>query len=469
MKYIYRDNIALRSWRWVPHAIYLKNQTMARPIKGEVFDLLRLCDGKHDVPDSDLLRQQLEAGVIHPAAEGETLTPWQEYMHCDNRYFPMMQLTLTGKCNFNCLHCFNAADNAPLMSEWTWDELVPLLDDCRKTGINGFFITGGEPMLHPRFIDAMRAIYDRGMFVITINTNGVFLTQEKLDEMRSFGCVPLMKISFDGKGWHDWLRNRKGAEQKALDSIKLCVDNGFPVCVHANIHRKNVDGIGETMHILADMGVTSLRVLRTTESPRWKQNAPDATLTMDEYYEAAVKLAADYAHTEGMQMDLQIWQYIFMYAKDHSYRLSAVHCTDGEYNERIPVCRRNREMLAVSADGNVYPCSHMSGTLDALGIYMGNVKKDGLQQIMQSGPLLENVCTGVGKIAEANDQCGSCKYFKYCTGGCRCIAVALTKDLMGPDPSKCAFFKHGYYQKTVKALEGWKNLAPVSILEQDHA
>ena len=420
---------------------------MAKPIKGEVFDLLRLCDGKHDVPDSDLLRQQLEAGVIHPAAEGETLTPWQEYMHCDNRYFPMMQLTLTGKCNFNCLHCFNAADNAPLMSEWTWDELVPLLDDCRKTGINGFFITGGEPMLHPRFMDAMRAIYDRGMFVITINTNGVFLTQEKLDEMRSFGCVPLMKISFDGKGWHDWLRNRKGAEQKALDSIKLCVDNGFPVCVHANIHRKNVDGIGETMHMLADMGVTSLRVLRTTESPRWKQNAPDATLTMDEYYEAAVKLAADYAHTEGMQMDLQIWQYIFMYAKG----------------------RRNREMLAVSADGNVYPCSHMSGTLDALGIYMGNVKKDGLQRVMQSGPLLENVCTGVGKIAESNDQCGNCKYFKYCTGGCRCIAVALTKDLMGPDPSKCAFFKHGYYQKTVKALEGWKNLAPVSILEQDLA
>ena len=141
MKYILSENIALRSWRWVPYAIYIKNREKAHPIRGEVFDLLRLCDGRHDVPDSELLRQQLQAGVVRPAAEGETLTPWQEYMHCDNRYFPMMQLTLTGKCNFNCLHCFNAADNAPLMSEWKWEELVPLLDDCQKTGINGFFIT----------------------------------------------------------------------------------------------------------------------------------------------------------------------------------------------------------------------------------------------------------------------------------------------------------------------------------------
>ena len=78
--------------------------------------------------------------------------------------------------------------------------------------------------------------------------------------------------------------------------------------------------------------------------------------------------------------------------------------------------------------------------------YMGNVKKDGLQSIMQSGPLMENVCTGVGKVAEANSKCGNCEYFKYCTGGCRVIALALTKDLLGPDLSKCAFFKHGWYK-----------------------
>ena len=468
MKYILNENLALRSWRWAPYAVYVKNQVKAKPIREEVFHLLRLCDGRHDVPDSELLLQLLQTGAVHPASQGETLTSWQEYLDCDNRYFPMMQLSLTGKCNFNCLHCFNAVDNAPLMSEWTWEELVPLLDECRITGINGFFITGGEPMLHPRFMDVMRAIYDRGMFVITINTNGSFLTRPKLDEMRSFGCVPLMKISFDGVGWHDWLRNRKGAEAKALDAIRLCVDNGFPVCVHTNVHRKNVDSLKDTMHMLADMGVTSMRVLRTSESPRWKQNAPDATLTMDEYYEAALALAADYAHTEGMKMNLEIWQYIFMYASERAYRLSPVHCTDGQYNERIPVCRRNREMLAVSSDGNVYPCSHMSGTLDAMGIYMGNVKKDGLQNIMRSGPLLSNVCTGVGAVAKGNGKCGSCKFFPYCTGGCRGIAVALTKDFLGPDPSKCAFFGHGYYQKTVKALEGWKNMAPVSILEDGH-
>ena len=42
----------------------------------------------------------------------ENLTDWQKYRHCENRYFPKVNWMITGKCNYNCLHCFNAADNA---------------------------------------------------------------------------------------------------------------------------------------------------------------------------------------------------------------------------------------------------------------------------------------------------------------------------------------------------------------------
>lgn len=466
-KYLYREDIALRSWRDIPHAVYRKNQLKARPIGEALFELLLLCDGKHDVPESDLLSFLLQEGVIHPAAEDETLSTWQEYRHCDNFCFPAVQLSLTGKCNCNCLHCFNAVDNAPLMSEWTWEELLPFLDECQFCGINGFSIFGGEPMLHPRFMDVLRAIYDRGMYVFTINTNGMLLTQDKLNEMRSFGCVPLMRISFDGIGWHDWMRNRKGAEQKTLDVIRLCADNGFPVCVHANIHRNNAGSFRETMHLLADMGVDRLRILRTTESPRWKQNAPDATLTIDEYYDTALALVSDYAGSGEMKMDLQIWQVIEMEAKKRTYRITPVHCADGEYSGKIPLCRRNRVMLSIGADGNMYPCSALTGTMDAMGIFMGNVKKEGLQSILQSGPLLSYVCTPVEEVAKAGSKCGSCSFFPYCTGGCRALSLGMTGDFFGHDPFKCAFFEDGYYRKFVKALKEWENLTPVSILDDE--
>lgn len=58
--------------------------------------------------------------------------------------------------------------------------------------------------------------------------------------MKNIGCDPLIKISFDGIGHHDWLRNRKGAEEDALRAIRLCIENGFRVKVQTNVHRLNI-------------------------------------------------------------------------------------------------------------------------------------------------------------------------------------------------------------------------------------
>lgn len=51
----------------------------------------------------------------------------------------------------NCLHCFNAKDNAPLNSELTYDEIIKILDDAKNIGVLAFTITGGEPLVHRRF------------------------------------------------------------------------------------------------------------------------------------------------------------------------------------------------------------------------------------------------------------------------------------------------------------------------------
>ena len=44
------------------------------------------------------------------------------------------------------------------------------------------------------------------MVMRELNTNGAFITHEMLDEFRAMGADPLIKISFDCLGHHDWLR-----------------------------------------------------------------------------------------------------------------------------------------------------------------------------------------------------------------------------------------------------------------------
>ena len=453
MRYILNRNIALRAWMLVPYAYYIKGERNARGLKEEDFTFLSACDGKTELPESLLARSLLERGFIHAAGEGETLSDWSRLRLCPNRYFPAMNWMITGKCNYNCLHCFNAADNAPLMSEWSMDEADCLLDQARDCGINAFTITGGEPMLHRNFFDILAGIYSRGMYVEELNTNGFFIDKPALDRMREIGCVPLMKISFDGIGYHDWMRNRKGAGESALRAISLCLENGFPVKVQTNMNRRNRDSMTKTAELFDSMGVGEMRIIRTTEAPRWVQNVGDACLSLEEYFDETIALWQEYAAGER-HMALTVWQLGTLYPESRTYTLTAVNSCTGAYRSSAPVCKGNRGMVAVAANGNVFPCHQMSGYYEQHGDFLGNVKETPLGTILSGGKYLDEVCTTLGTLRERNETCGRCEHFERCNGGCRAIALALTGNKLGVDPSKCLFFGKGYDKKLAQVLPG---------------
>ncbi len=466
MKYILSDCIALRSWQLVPYAYYVKHLRNAKGLKLDEYELLSRCDGQQELENSGLLQSLIQRGLCRPAKDGETLSGWQKEKICDNRYFPAMNWMITGKCNYNCLHCFNAADNNRLQSEFTLEEAEKLIEEAEKCGINAFTITGGEPMLHPHFMDIIRRIYEHGMYVEELNTNGFFITQEILDEMKKIGCSPLMKISFDGLGHHDWLRNRKGAEEDALRAIRLCIENGFRVKAQTNVHRLNVQAMLPTARLLNDMGVCEMRIIRTTEAPRWVQNAGDACLTLEEYFDAMLDFLQAYAQTD-CKMEVDVWNLVHIWPQSRTYRPCAVGCGDGEYRDSLPVCRGNRGMVAVGANGNLYPCHQMSGYYEQHHWLLGNVKTDGLQKHLKVGSYLQNVCTTVKDLAEHNEKCAKCRWFQYCCGGCRAVGLALSDDVFGSDLSKCLFFEGRYWQKLDSALSGYYS-AHKQILEREN-
>lgn len=466
MKFILNENIALRSWRLVPYAYYIRHERNARGLKADEFAFLSACDSvtEHDPDGSEktLIERFTANGMIRMAGNGEVLSDWQKPRVSDNRYFPAMNWMITGRCNYNCLHCFNAADNAPLMSEFSLEEANKLLDEAAVCGINAFTITGGEPMLHKHFFEIIEGIYARGMYVEELNTNGFFIGDEALNRFRSIGCDPLIKISFDGVGHHDWLRNRKGAEADALRAIRLCKEHGFRVKVQTNVHRKNVSSMLETAELMDGMDVEEMRIIRTTESLRWCRNAEDMTLELTEYYDRMLEFAADYINQDH-RMDIDIWQFLSLFPKRRAWRARPVECGIGEYRDSIPVCRGNRGMVAVAANGNVFPCMQMSGYYEAKGDVLGNVKTDGLQSLLQDGKYLGEVCMTLGELASKNEKCGGCKYFKHCAGGCRAIGLRLTEDKCGSDLAKCAYFGKGYYEKTTALLKEWHNILPMDV------
>lgn len=465
MFYKIAENVALRKWKYVNRAIYIKGIDHALSVSKEEFDTLLLCDGKHDTEHNETIDILIKKHFIVSCNQGDTISSWSALKSYDNMYFPKMNLMITGKCNLNCLHCFNAKDNAPLNSELSYKEIINLLDQAKDIGVHAFTITGGEPLVHKDFLNIIKAIYERNMYVFELNTNGLLITQELLDNFKEIGCKPLIKISYDGIGFHNWIRQNSKAEDRTIKAIKLCVQNGFRVKVQTQVNYKNYDCLIETIKLLNDLGVYETRLIRTTEAPRWEQNSPKTSIPFKDYYKMMLDFVNNLIKLD-IKMNVDIWQYLKIFPKIKAYHISAIECDKDSFNIRIPMCRGNRGMIAITSSGEVVPCLQMSGYFIEKNISLANIHNQSLKEIICESDYVNLASAPLLKMILNNNKCPNCKYFKACTGGCPALGLLYSDNDNGffhEDITKCYFFEGGWYDRINNIMTDWKLLNPLNI------
>ena len=458
MFYRLTENYALRAWKYAPHGVYFRYAENPIRVDADTFELLLKCDGAHELEETEELRRLAEQGVVAPCEKGCAPDDWSRYRKYDHRFVPKMNLMITGKCNYNCLHCFNAADNADVMKEWDWDALMDLFDQAAECGMHSITLTGGEPMLYPRFLDAVREIYKRGMVLGKLTTNGYFLTREILEEFRRLNCSPLIKISFDGVGHHDRMRGFRGAEKRTLDAFRLCIAEGFDTMAQTQVFRGNLDSLGETLDLLDSMGVRTTRLIRTTAVPRWIKNGADETLSVPEYFEKTLDLVDRYMRGDH-KMDVIVWQFLHAYPAEKFYHMENVNSPDGKVTPTRPVCVGNRTMMNVTCEGDAVPCLQMAGYAAEFGYECDNLHERRLRDVIEGGKWHDAVCANHHTLRENSRECGKCAWFGTCGGGCRALAMlgSVEKDgvidYFAADPFACLFFKGGWYDKVRERLK----------------
>ncbi len=280
-----KDNIALRSWKLVPFAYYRKGNTYAEKLTSEEFFAAMLCDGKHDLARNGLLDILVKKDVIEPCEQGNSPSEWSRLRDCRCRYMPSALVSITGRCNMNCRHCFMAADVSPTFDEWKYEDILDLIDQFAECGVQSVGLTGGEPMLHPRFTDILREIAKRDLTLSEICTNASLVTDGICDEIKTLGFSPMFRVSFDGVGVHDWMRRVPGAEEQALGKLALLKKHGFFVKVQYNVNRHTASALKKTARLLDGMGMDSIRIIQTGSSPRWAALGGEENYSYGEYYD----------------------------------------------------------------------------------------------------------------------------------------------------------------------------------------
>ena len=418
--------------------------------------MLLKCDARHDIEESELTSFLESGGFIRRCERGEfELSDFQKYRNCRNYITPFINLQITERCNFNCLHCFNAADNAVPKEHMSFEQIDDILNQAVDCGVASVLITGGEPLVHPDFIRIADAITSKGLTMFELNTNGYLLNEEVLDHFISIGCRPRIKISFDGLGFHDKMRGVPGAEKKAVDAIKLCLSKGFEVMVQMNMNRLNLGCIPESLELLDSLGTQRTRLIRTSEAPRWEENAEGQTLTWEEYYQAALDISAQYAEKEH-RMALVFWEFLRVNPINKTFISLAVRYNPASFNENRPLCKGARSMPAIGSSGEMYPCMQFEGYCKKYGMSFANIKKQELQNILSESAL----CSLLRSAVKDRVECPECEFIQYCGGGCPAISTLTSKAPNGPDRAKCLYFKHGWHEKIKQTLPDYKDVNP---------
>lgn len=110
----------------------------------------------------------------------------------------MPNILLTYSCVRNCPYCF-ASDEKNKSSKpkfLSWNNLVYIADLCSAAGERKIQLLGGEPTLHPDFLDMTIYLLERG-FDITVFTSGILKNKALADISSALANTPANRLTFN--------------------------------------------------------------------------------------------------------------------------------------------------------------------------------------------------------------------------------------------------------------------------------
>ena len=219
------------------------------------------------------------------------------------------QWHITDECDQRCKHCYIFAEGHPALVSMNWEQMKAVffnaLEFCsRFDRLPYFYITGGDPILHPHFWDLL-ALMKEHEIPFTLMGNPFHLTAENLARMRSLGCDKY-QMSIDGmEKTHDWFR-KNGSFKTTLEKIRLINEakdsDGIPITsvIMTTVSGTNIGEIPAVVDAVVEAGVAVYAFARYVPTSGGKGNEKsDWYIRPDRYRRFLEEIDAKYADYEA--------------------------------------------------------------------------------------------------------------------------------------------------------------------------
>lgn len=338
-------------------------------------------------------------------------------------------LHVSHDCNLRCEYCFASEGDynsgRRLMRKYVALEAVNYLARNSK-GRNNIEIDffGGEPLMNFDVVKETVA-YGRQVekltgkhFYFTITTNGTLLDKEKINYINE--NMDNVVISIDGrKEVHDAVRHDRagrGSYDKIVPLAQELISgrDGKSHFIRGTFTAKNKDFSKDVMH-LADMGFKEISVEPAVGSGNelfFRES--DIPEILKEYENLALQ------YIERSSDERKFCFYHFN-----------INLYDGPcLFKRVTACGAGYEYLAVSPEGNLYPCHQFVGQDKFI---IGNVFT-GINNHKMRDEFIENNIF-------AKEKCRDCWAKLFCSGGCHANAYFSNGSISEPNELACILQK----------------------------
>ena len=161
-----------------------------------------------------------------------------------------LQWHITQVCDLHCKHCYDRSDRKPL----TFESAVAILDDlkdfCDHMHVKGqVSLTGGNPLLHPHFMEIYKEAKDRG-FDIGILGNPTPVDQ--IEKLLKIAKPEFFQISLEGLAEHNDDIRGKGHFQKSMAFLDQLRQLDIYTMVMLTLTRSNLNQVLPLGFLLKD-------------------------------------------------------------------------------------------------------------------------------------------------------------------------------------------------------------------------
>ena len=355
---------------------------------------------------------------------------------------PITVWNITRTCNLRCVHCYSDSNAMQYPGELSWKEMQAVVKDLADYQIPSLLLSGGEPLIHPRFFDLVDLASEAGL-KLTISTNGTLITPEKAARLKAAN-VAYVGISLDGIGEiHDQFRRKEGAFDAAVRGFRNCHAVDQKTGLRLTLTSHNVENIGQILDFIEDQEIQRVCFYHLVPAGRGSELQVLESKAARGAIDTLISRVEAW-HRQGVEREV----------------LTVTQPADGAYllvrmeNENHPNLAEARRLLEwnggganssgrgianIDTQGNVHPDQFWQD------VVLGNVKRMPFSEIWEGGnPASTKMLTSIRSIGRLSPQerqacmtgpCADCKWFEICGGGFRTRAAFTNHgDFWGSDP-----------------------------------